>query len=298
MENKIQHVTINISGKITTYLFATIDIEFLPEFKNVIGEASQKKISWEAFLESLLSLTLNNGINNLPDFKDNLNMEKFELLCPKLFEIVSAIENGELGDHFWLYEKIFTSAEEVNFLDENAEIVIYIDDNEIETKQTLHDFCGDSVSVYLEDLDQSGLYFKMLQQFHDKNIEEFGLPEALEELSFEKHSNGVTIISPYFEPPNLVALSTDENHVKIEHNNRATFTYNIETVDFSLSKLFFLAFIYAKEFTNSSNNQIGSYLFYNNEIIRHDVNIDVTDEINLRYNNKATIRSLGFLLNG
>jgi hypothetical protein len=135
-------------------------------------------------------------------------------------------------------------------------------------------------------------------KFHNKNIGEFGLPEEFEELSIEKSTNGVTIISPYFSPPSLVALAEDENQIKIEHNNRATFTYNTETIDFSLSKLSFLAFIYAEEFIDSSNNQIGSYLFYDNEMIRPEVNIDISDEINLRFNEERTSRSLGFLLEG
>jgi hypothetical protein len=187
----------------------------------------------ELFLQGLLALKLNNGIENLQEFKDNLNMEKFESLCPKLFEIVSAIENGDSGDHYWLYERIFMSAEEVNFFDENAEISIYVDDNEITSAQSLLDFLGDVESVWIEDLDQNSVAFKMLKKFHDKNIGEFGLPEEFEELSVEKSTNGVTIISPYFSPPSLVALAEDENQIKIEQNNWATFTYNTETIGLS-----------------------------------------------------------------
>ncbi len=295
VENKLQDVTINISGKITTYFFATIDNEFLPEFKNAIGEASQKKISMEAFLQSLLSLTLNDGIDNLPDFKDNLNMEKFNLLCPKLFEIIYTIENGDSGDHYWLYEKIFTSAEEVSFFDENAEISVYIDDNEIVTQQTILDFCGDFESVWMEDLDQNSDDSKMLNQFHDKNMEEYGF-EDIEDLSIEKNTNDIKILDYYFTPPSLTELSEAENQIKIEHNNSVNFTYNIETIDFSFSKLLFLRFSNAEDFTDSSNNQIGSYLFYDNEMIRPELNIDFVDEIILSYN--PVRKSLKFLLEG
>jgi hypothetical protein len=295
IDYRLQDVSINISGQIITYFFARIDSEFLSEFKNAVGEASRKQISTEEFLQSLLSLTLNNGIENLPDFKVNLNMEKFELLCPKLFEIVSAIENGDSGDHYWLYERIFMSEEEVNFFDDNASISIYVDDNEVTSEQSLLDFCGDLESVWMEDLDQNSLDFKMLNQFHDRNMEEFGF-ENIEDLSIEKNIEGIKFIDYYFTPPSLTELSEAENQIKIKHSNNVTFTFNFETNIFSFSKLLFLRFSNAEDFTDSSNNQIGSYLFYDNEMIKPEVNINYADEIILSYN--PARKSLKFLLEG
>ena len=135
----------------------------------------------------------------------------------------------------------------------------------------------------------------MLNQFHDKNMEEYGF-EDIEDLSIEKNTNDIKILDYYFTPPSLTELSEAENQIKIEHNNSVNFTYNIETIDFSFSKLLFLRFSNAEDFTDSSNNQIGSYLFYDNEMIRPELNIDFVDEIILSYN--PVRKSLKFLLEG
>jgi hypothetical protein len=293
---KNKDVTICISGQITSYYFATIDDNSLSEFKIAIGDASNKEQNMEAFLQNLLSLTLSNGVDNLDDFKANLNMVKIELSCPKLFEIISTIENGNSGDHYWLYEQIFSSAEEVVFIEGNSEIAIYIDNDESEANQNIIDFGGEFETVWLEDMDQKSVNFEMLTQFHSKNMEEFGLTEEFEELGIEVNNKGIMIVDNWISPPSLVSLTEDENQIKIEHKNTGTYTYNFEDKNFNLSKLIFLKYSNALDFTNSSNNQIGSYLFYDNEMIRPDVNIDSSDDVILSYN--PAIKSLSFLLEG
>ena len=70
----------------------------------------------------------------------------------------------------------------------------------------------------------------------------------------------------------------------------------VRTVDFDVSKLAFLQFGNASEFHQSELNYVGSFLFYDNNIIRPDQNIHRDKGFTLHYEDNS--KSCNYLIEG
>ena len=234
------------------------------------------------------------NVKNIDEFKENMDMEQFKENCPLLFEFFTQAEEGGLG-HYQFYETVFDMAwdDEVNLIEDDATITINVDGADVVEQQKIADFLGETEWV---DQEEDPKTVKITKAFWTKHREDFGIHQDVDEFTTYKAKNGVIQLSEWISPKGLANYQTRERNVTVEHDNIVDLDFYIEADDFDLSKLGFLLFANATDFHKSAPEYVGSYLFYDNNIIRPDMNIHGDKGFSLDY--EFGFKSCNFLVEG
>jgi hypothetical protein len=286
------NVTITISGRISNYMFGILGDEAYAEFEKAISYATNDIETMADFVKMFYETTLYDG-DGMEVFQENMDMEQFKSNCPLLSEFLNNVKEGN-ASHLQFYEEILDmSREEVNIIEDDALITITVDDKEIVSNQPLKDFLGE-IEQYVDEEDDPKAV-AMAKEFWAKNGADFEM-EEIDEYTINKAANGVLLFNEWIEPSRLLDYKTRERNITVEHDNIVDFDYSFETLDFNLSKLAFLQFANAEDFHSSAPDYVGSYLSYDNEIIRPDQNIHRDKGYTIHY--EPTLQSCSFLLEG
>jgi hypothetical protein len=286
------NVTITISGRISNYMFGILGVEAFVEFEKAISYATNDIETMADFVKMFYETTLYDG-DGMEVFLENMDMEQFNSNCPLLSEFLNNVKEGN-ASHLQFYEEILDmSREEVNIIEDDALITITVDDKEIVSNQPLKVFLGEIEQDVDEEDDPKAV--AMVKDFWAKNGADFEMEES-DDYSINKAANGVLLFNEWIEPTRLLDYKTRERNITVEHDNIVDFDYSFETIDFNLSKLAFLQFVNAEDFHRSASEYVGSYLSYDNEIIRPDQNIHRDKGYTIHY--EPTLQSCSFLLEG
>jgi hypothetical protein len=286
------NVTITISGRISNYMFGILGDEAYAECEKAISYAKDDIETMSDFVKMFYEATLYDG-DGMEVFLENMDMEQFNSNCPLLSEFLNNVKEGN-ASHLQFYEEILDmSREEVNIIEDDALITITVDDKEIVSNQPLKDFLGE-IEQYVDEEDDPKAV-AMAKEFWAKNGADFEMEES-DGYTINKASNGVLLFNEWIEPTHLLDYKTRERNITVEHDNIVDFDYSFDTVDFKLSKLAFLQFGNAEDFHRSAPDYVGSYLSYENEIIRPDQNIHRDKGFTIHY--EPTLQSCSFLLEG
>lgn len=289
IENKVK---VTISGRISNYMFGILGDEAYAECEKAISFATADIETMADFVKMFYETTLYDG-DGMQVFLDNMDMEQFDSNCPLLSEFLNNVKEGN-ASHLQFYEEILDmSYEEVNIIEDDAFITITVDDKEIISEQSLKDFLGEMEQIF--DIEDDPNAIKKATEFWAKNGAEFNI-ENSEEFQVTKAANGVLLFNEWIQPTRLLDYKTRERNITVEHDNIVDFDYYFETVDFNLSKLAFLQFGNATDFHQSAPEYVGSYLSYNNDIIRPDQNIHRDKGFTIHY--EPTLQSCSFLIEG
>ncbi len=286
------NVTITISGRISNYMFGILGDEAFAECEKAISYAKDDIETMADFVKMFYEATLYDG-DGMEVFLENMDMEQFNSNCPLLSEFLNNVKEGN-ASHLQFYEEILDmSREEVNIIEDDALITITVDDKEIVSNQPLKDFLGE-IEQYVDEEDDPKAVV-MAKEFWAKNGADFEMEES-DGYTINKAANGVLLFNEWIEPTHLLDYKTRERNITVEHDNIVDFDYSFDTVDFKLSKLAFLQFGNAEDFHRSAPDYVGSYLSYDNEIIRPDQNIHRDKGFTIHY--EPTLQSCSFLLEG
>lgn len=289
IENKVK---VTISGRISNYMFGILGDEAYAECEKAISFATADIETMADFVKMFYETTLYDG-DGMQVFLDNMDMEQFDSNCPLLSEFLNNVKEGN-ASHLQFYEEILDmSYEEVNIIEDDAFITITVDDKEIISEQSLKDFLGE-IEHYLEEEDDPKA-IAMAREFWSKNGAEFDMVNR-DEFHVNKAANGVLLFNEWIQPTCLTDYKTRERNITVEHDNIVDFDYSFDAVDFNLSKLAFLQFGNATDFHQSAPEYVGSYLSYNNDIIRPDQNIHRDKGFTIHY--EPTLQSCSFLIEG
>lgn len=287
-------IQINISGRIPNYMFGILLPEYYEECQIAVSFASEDVEIVQDVLRLLYGTVLEGGWSGIDEFKENMDMEQFKENCPLLFEFFTQAEEGGLG-HYQFYETVFDMAwdDEVNLIEDDATITINVDGADVVEQQKIADFLGETEWV---DQEEDPKTVKITKAFWTKHREDFGIHQDVDEFTTYKAKNGVIQLSEWISPKGLANYQTRERNVTVEHDNIVDLDFYIEADDFDLSKLGFLLFANATDFHKSAPEYVGSYLFYDNNIIRPDMNIHGDKGFSLDY--EFGFKSCNFLVEG
>ena len=289
----MKEININISGRISNYIFGIVEPEYYAECEKALDYASEEVETMAEFIKMLYETTLESGFEpGLDVFKANMDMEQFAENCPLLMEFLNEVEAGD-ASYYQFYEWVLdVSGEEVNIIEDDAAITITVDGEDVVPQQKLADFL-DGIEWVEEDDDPKAV--AMAKAFWAKNGAKFNL-EDREEYTINKAQNGVLQFNERFEPERLKAYKTRERNVTVEHDNIVDYDFFFEAEDFDLSKLAFLQYGNATDFHRSAPEYVGSFLSYDNNIIRPDMNIHRDKGFTLYY--EVGLKSCDFLIEG
>jgi hypothetical protein len=286
------NVTITIGGRISNYMFGILGDEAYDECEKALSYATDDIETIADFVKMFYETTLYDG-DGMEVFTENMDMEQFNSNCPLLSEFLNNVKEGN-ASHLQFYEEILDmSREEVNIIDDDALITITVVDKEIVSNQPLKDFLGEIEQDVDEEDDPKSV--AMAKEFWAKNAADFEMEES-GEYTINKAANGVLLFNEWIEPTRLLDFKTRERNITVEHDNIVDFDYSFETIDFNLSKIAFLQFVNVEDFHSSASEYVGSYLSYDNEIIRPDQNIHRDKGFTIYY--EPTLQSCSFLLEG
>jgi hypothetical protein len=289
LENK---VNIIISGRISNYMFGILGDEAYAECEKALSYASDDIATMADFVKMYYETTLSEG-DGMEIFLENMNMEQFNLNCPLLSEFLEQVKKGN-ASHLQFYEEILDmSWEQVNIIEDDALITITVDEKEIVSAQTLKDFLGEIEQIFDEEDDPKTI--SKTREFWAKNGAEFEMEDS-EEFQVSKAANGVLLFNEWIQPTRLVDYQTRERNITVEHDNIVDFDYYFNAVGFDITKLAFLKFANATDFHESGPDYVGSYLAYDNKIIKPDQNIHRDKGFTIHY--EPTFKSCDFLLLG
>ena len=285
-------VNINISGRISNYMFGILGDEAYAECEKAISFATDEIETMADFVKMYYETTLYDG-DGMEIFLENMDMEQFNSNCPLLSEFLEQVKEGN-ASHLQFYEDILDmSWEEVNIIEEDASITITVDEKEIVSAQPLKDFLGEIEQIFDEEDDPET--FAMAREFWSKNSGDFNM-EDIEEFQVSKAANGVLLFNEWIQPTRLLDYQTRERNITVEHDNIVDFDYYFNAVGFDITKLAFLKFANATDFHESGPDYVGSYLAYDNKIIEPDQNIHRDKGFTIHY--EPTFKSCDFLLLG
>ena len=290
----LKKVNINISGRISNYMFGLLGDDAYAECEKAMSYAIDDDIETIGeFVKMYYETTLEGG-DGMEIFQESIDMDKFKANCPLLSEFLEKVEEGDAG-YLQFYEEILDMAwrDEVNIIEDDAAITITVDDVEVVAQQKLIDFLGE-IEPYIEEEDDPKAV-AMVKAFWDKNGAKFNM-EDREEHTINKAENGVLQLNEWIIPKGLTAYNTRERNITVEHDNIVDFDFFLKAVDFDVSKLAFLQFGNASEFHQSELNYVGSFLFYDNNIIRPDQNIHRDKGFTLHYEDNS--KSCNYLIEG
>lgn len=290
----MKEININISGRISNYMFGIVEPEYYAECEKALEYASEEVETMAEFMKMLYETTLESGFEpGLDVFKANMDMEQFAENCPLLMAFLNEVEAGD-ASYYQFYETVLdVSGEEVNVIEDDAYITITVDDEEVVEKQKLETFLGE---VEWFDGDDAPEAAKIVGAFWAKHRERFNIHEDTDEFTAYKAKNNVLIFNEWIEPKRLTAYKTRERNVTIEHDNIVDFDFFFEAEEFELSKLAFLQFGNMADFHRSAPEYVGSFLVYDNELIRPDMNIHRDKGFTLYY--EDGFKSCDFLIEG
>ena len=285
-------VNINISGRISNYMFGILGDEAYAECEKAISFATDEIETMADFVKMYYETTLYDG-DGMEIFLENMDMEQFNSNCPLLSEFLEQVKEGN-ASHLQFYEDILDmSWEEVNIIEEDALITITVDEKEIVSAQPLKDFLGEIEQIFDEEDDPET--FAMAREFWSKNGGDFNM-EDIEEFQVSKAANGVLLFNEWIQPTRLLDYQTRERNITVEHDNIVDFDYYFNAVGFDITKLAFLKFANATDFHESGPDYVGSYLAYDNKIIEPDQNIHRDKGFTLYY--EEGFKSCNFLIEG
>lgn len=289
----LKEININITGSITNYMFGLLGDEAYAECEKAMSFAIDHDIeTMEEFVKMYYETTFYGG-DGMEIFKENIDMEKFNSNCPLLSSFLAKVEEGDAG-HLQFYEEILDMnlRDEVNFIEDDAAITITVDGEEMVPKQKLVDFLGE-IEVFVEE-DDDPKTVAMVKAFWDKNGAKYNM-EDRDEHTINKAENGVLLLHEWIEPTGLASYNTREHNITAEHDNIVDFDFYFKAADFKLSKLAFFGFANT-DFHHSFPDYVGSYLAYDNNIIRPDQNIHRDKGFILHYEDNA--KSYNYLIEG
>ena len=286
-------VNININGRISNYMFGLLGDEAYAECEKGMSYAIDDDIETIGeFVKMFYETTLYGG-DGMEIFKESIDMEQFKSNCPLLSEFLELVEEGE-ASHLQFYEDILDmSWDEVNIIEEDAAITITVNDKEIVSGQKLSEFLGEWELV---DEDDDPRAAAKANAFWAKYREQFNIHEDTDEFTVYKAENGVLILNEWIEPEGLKRFKTRERNITVEHDNIVDFDYFFKTIDLDLSKLAFLQYGNADDFHRSAPKYVGSFLSYDNNIIRPDQNIHRDKGFTLYY--EEGLKSCDFFIEG
>ena len=285
-------VNINISGRISNYMFGILGDEAYAECEKAISFATDEIETMADFVKMYYETTLYDG-DGMEIFLENMDMEQFNSNCPLLSEFLEQVKEGN-ASHLQFYEDILDmSWEQVNIIEEDALITITVDEKEIVSAQTLKDFLVEIEQIFDEEDDPKTI--AKAREFWAKNGAEFEMEDS-DEFQVSKAANGVLLFNEWIQPTRLTDYKTRERNITVEHDNIVDFDYYFDAVDFDVSKLAFLKFANATDFHESGPDYVGSYLAYDNNIIESDQNIHRDKGFTIHY--EPTFKSCDFLLLG
>ena len=288
----MKEINITISGRIPNYMFGILGDEAYAECQKAMSYAIDNDIETIAeFVKMFYQATLYGG-DGMQIFQESIDMEQFKLNCPLLSEFLDRVEEGEAG-HLQFYEDILDmSWEEVNIIEGDASITITVDGKEIVPQQKLADFLGETEWV---DEDDDPKAVAMAKTFWNENGAKFDM-EDREEFTVYKAKNGVLLFNEWIYPRELANYQSRERNITVEHDNIVDFDYFFEAPELDLSKIAFLQYGNASDFHRSAVEYIGSFLSYDNKIIRPDQNIHRDKGFTLYY--EEGFKSCNFLIEG
>jgi hypothetical protein len=285
-------VNINISGRISNYMFGILGDEAYAECEKALSYASDDIETMEDFVKMYYETTLYDG-DGMEIFLENMDMEQFNSNCPLLSEFLNNVKEGN-ASHLQFYEDILDmSWEQVNIIEDDALITITVDEKEIVSGQKLKDFLGEIEQIFDEEDDPKTI--AKAREFWAKNGAEFEMEDS-DEFQVSKAANGVLLFNEWIQPKRLTDYKTRERNITVEHDNIVDFDYYFDAVDFDVTKLAFLKFANATDFHESGPDYVGSYLSYNNDIVEPDQNIHRDKGFTIHY--EPTFQSCDFLLLG
>lgn len=289
----MKEININISGRIPNYMFGIVLPEYYDECEKALPYASDDIQTIEDMLKLLYATVLVGADDGIEQFKTNMDMDEFKANCPLLFEFFKEAEEGSIG-YLQFYETVFDMPwrDEVNLIEDDAFITITVDDKEVVAKQKLADFLGETQWV---DEEQDPKTAAIVKAFWAKHQADYNLHEDTE-FNAHKSKNGVLQLHEWIEPKGLSAYKVRERNVTFEHDNIVDFDFYVEAEEFDLSKLAFLGFSNVPDFHNSAPEYVGSFLAYDNELIRPDQNIHGDKGFTLEY--EPSWKSCSFLIEG
>jgi hypothetical protein len=276
-------VNINISGRVFNYMFGILNNDYFEECETAMGFVSEDIETTQDLLKLFYDTVLEGASDGLEAFKDQMDMELLEKNCPLLSSFIELAQSGEIG-HLQFYETFFDMAwkDEVNFFEADALITISVDGKEIVAQQTLGTFIGETEFVDSDDHPEAAAQVKA---FWDKHFDKlnFGEGMGVDEFTAYRADNGVIQLNEWIEPKGLTPYRVQERNVTFEHDNIADFDFNFNTDGFDLSKLIFVMFANATSFNQSGSDYIGSFLSYDNTLIRPETNIHRDKGFSLYY---------------
>jgi hypothetical protein len=285
-------VNINISGRISNYMFGILGDEAYAECEKAISFATDEIETMADFVKMYYETTLYDG-DGMEIFLENMDMEQFNSNCPLLSEFLEQVKEGN-ASHLQFYEDILDmSWEQVNIIEDDALITITVDEKEIVSAQPLKDFLVEIEQIFDEEDDPKA--FAMAREFWSKNGGDFNMEDS-EEFQVSKAANGVLLFNEWIQPTRLLDYQTRERNITVEHDNIVDFDYYFNAVGFDITKLAFLKFANATDFHESGPDYVGSYLAYDNKIIEPDQNIHRDKGFTIHY--EPTFKSCDFLLLG
>lgn len=288
IENEVQ---INISGRISNYMFGILGDEAYAECEKALSHASDDIETVADFVKMYYETTLYDG-DGMGTFLENMDMEQFNSNCPLLSEFLEQVKQGN-ASHLQFYEEILNmSWEQVNIIEDDASITITVDGEEIVSALSLKDFLGEINLIWEEDDPEA---FAMAKKFWSKNGGDFNIEDS-EEFQVSKAANGILLFNEWIQPTRLLDYKTRERNITVEHDNIVDFDFYFDASDFDVTKLAFVKFANATDFHESAPDYIGSYLSYDNEIIVPDQNIHRDKGFTIYY--EPTFQSCSFLLEG
>jgi hypothetical protein len=290
----LKKININISGRITNYMFGLLGDDAYAECKKAMSYAIDDDIETIGeFVKMYYETTLEGG-DGLQIFQESIDMDKFKANCPLLSEFLEKVEEGDAG-YLQFYEEILDMAwrDEVNIIEDDAAITITVDDVEVVAQQKLIDFLGE-IEPYIEEEDDPKAV-ATTKVFWQKYGAKFNM-EDRDEHTINKAENGVLQLNEWIIPKGLTAYNTRERNITVEHDNIVDFDFFFKAADFDVSKLAFVQFGNASEFHQSELNYVGSFLSYDNNIIRPDQNIHRDKGFTLYYEKDR--KSCNFLIEG
>ena len=285
-------VNINISGRISNYMFGILGDVAYAECEKALSYASDDIETIADFVKMYYETTLYDG-DGMEIFLENMDMEQFNSNCPLLSEFLNNVKEGN-ASYLQFYEEILDmSWEQVNIIEDDALITITVDEKEIVSAQPLKDFFGEIEQIFDEEDDPEAV--AIAREFWSKNGVDFNMEDS-DEFQVSKAANGVLLFNEWIQPTRLTDYKTRNRNITVEHDNIVDFDYYFDAVDFDVTKLAFLKFANATDFHKSGSDYVGSYLAYNNDIVEPDQNIHRDKGFTIHY--EPTLQSCDFLLEG
>lgn len=289
IENSL--IKITISGRISNYLFGIVRPEYFVECEKALQFASNEIQEMEEFMTMLYETTLESGFESgLDIFRENMNMAEFTKNCPLLSEFLESVDAGH-ASYFQFYETILEqSNEDINIIEDDAFISIYVDERVVVVEQKLSDFLGEIKWVDEED-DQKAI--ATANAIWTKQMERFNIDEST---WIGKAENGTLILEEWLKLIGLEKFKTRHQNITVEHDNIVDLNYFFETKDFSFEKLAFLKYSNMADFHDSGSEYVGSYLIYENEIVNPEIN--VLRDKGFTFNYEPEFKSFSSLIDG